>query len=102
MKSYVVKSVGIWSVAKLSLFVYGVLGLFAAITLLMVSVVMTVFFDVGEGFLPVFMGGFINLILLPLFSGGAGALVNAGAAFLYNIFSALIGGMKFSLDEKRP
>lgn len=96
---YMIKSVGVLSIAKICGLIYACFGLiFLPFFLLMISL---------QAFVPkdqaAFFGAFgiILAIAAPILYGIMGFVMGAIGALLYNLFAKLIGGFEFEL-EARP
>ena len=99
----VLKSVGVVSVGKIALVVYGCLGFFIGVVAAMVSVLggfagMLGGGDKTAGVFGMFFG-FGAVIILPVFYGGLGALMGMLMAAIYNLAARAIGGIEFEIVE---
>jgi hypothetical protein len=92
-----IRSVGIFSVAKMMGALYAMLGLivgglFALVSLAGVQV---------EGGGPMVAFGVFSLILFPLMYGILGFIGGLIMAFLYNIVASMVGGIELELGPRR-
>ena len=99
----VLKRVGIWSVARMALALYGTSGLIAGILVALFSVVSSgiAATQLAESGMPAWIGmlfGAGAVVLLPLFYGVMGLIIGAIAAALYNVYSRLVGGIELDLQ----
>jgi hypothetical protein len=90
---FVVKRVGVLSLAKTFGVIYAVIGL-------ILGAFMTLFSLVGAGMVQSGLGvlfGVGAIILLPIFYGLAGFVVGALVAFVYNFVAGFVGGIELEL-----
>src|SRR5215469_10818403 len=95
-----VRSIGVFSAAKINGLLYGILGL-----LLAPFVLLGPFFSMlgGDGAKRGGFGGAIFVaVLLPIFYGVIGFLFGAVLAFIYNAISHAIGGLEIELESPAP
>ncbi len=108
---YELKSIGIWSVIKVSVFVHLIMGFIVGLLYaLMWSFMMSVYSRFG--LLPIQEMSFMELpvagliVLLPIgFSLGGAVFGTVGAfilALVYNLVAKIVGGLEFRFDDLRP
>jgi hypothetical protein len=92
---YMVKSVGVMSVAKIAGLVYGCLGLLFIPFFLLIGLAGSL---ADQGKNP-FTGavGVVFAILAPFLYGVMGFIIGALGALLYNLFAKLVGGFELEL-----
>jgi len=93
---YVLKSVGVMSVAKVMGLLYGCMGLIFAPLFLLVGLVGSMAGQSKTPFAGVF--GIVLAILMPVLYGVMGFIFAAIGALLYNLFAKLAGGFELELD----
>ncbi|HKH97482.1 MAG TPA: hypothetical protein VJ999_00120 [Candidatus Sulfotelmatobacter sp.] len=93
---YILKSVGVMSVAKVMGLLYGCMGLIFAPFFLLFGLVGSL---AGQGKSP-FAGivGIVFAVLMPVLYGAMGFIFAAIGALLYNLFAKLAGGFELELD----
>lgn len=99
---YEVKSVGIWSVAKISFVIYGVLGFVVGIFYAgFLSLFAGLFRMAGQEEMPAIFTG-VAFVFLPVIFAFLGAIIgliqNGLAAVLYNLFARGVGGIEINLS----
>ena len=95
-----VRSIGVFSAAKINGLLYGILGL-----LLAPFVLLGPFFSMlgTDGSKRGSFGGAIFVaVLLPIFYGVIGFIFGALMAFIYNAISYAIGGLEIELESPLP
>lgn len=93
------KKLGIGSVGKTALFIYGLLGLLIGAIFSLISLV-GVAFAAGQDD-PAWMGmlfGVGAIVILPLFYGVLGAIVWMIGAAIYNLSTRWTGGIEVDLE----
>ena len=95
----VVKSVGVISVAKMYAAISGSMGLLFGIGIALASMVGAGLADGDEmSFLgPIFGVG--AAIAFPIFYACLGFVAGASGAALYNLFAAMVGGVRLDLEQ---
>lgn len=95
---YLLKSVDVWSCARIAGALYGCMGL-----LLLPMVLIAITASAGSA-QPFGTGGAVALVLLavfaPLFYGLLGFLFGALSAWLYNITAKYVGGIRLDLSNE--
>ncbi|HVN18338.1 MAG TPA: DUF3566 domain-containing protein [Dongiaceae bacterium] len=89
---HVLKSVGVMSVAEISGFLYGCVGLLVAPLFLLIG-----FFGTLAGHNNSAFTGVITALLIPFLYGVLGFFMGAIGAFLYNLLSDRVGGIELEL-----
>ena len=95
-----IRRVGVWSVAKVMCVLYAliglIIGLFVALAALLgVLGAAAGNSDLGAAELGFGIGGdIVGLVVLPILYGVAGAIGGLIFALLYNLVTALVGGIK--------
>jgi len=95
---YILKSVGVMSVARIMGLLYGCLGLIFAPMFLLIGLMGSF---AGQDKMP-FMGifGVAFAVLMPLIYGAMGFVTGAIGAFLYNVLAKWMGGFEFDLEPQ--
>jgi hypothetical protein len=93
---YIVKSVSVWSVARIMGLLYGCMGLIFAPLFLLFGLLGSI---AGQGKGP-FAGifGIVLAIMMPIMYGVLGFISGAIGSLLYNVFAKLVGGFELDLD----
>jgi len=104
--TYQIRKIDVWSVVKISFFLYGIFGLlfgiFYAIMLTMVGGILSQMggeFDVMRGLTGAL--GFFMAFFMALFYAVTGAIVTAILTWIYNLLAKGLGGIKFHLEQER-
>ncbi len=108
-----IKRVELWSLFKISFFIYGAIGLVAGLFygffLLAANVLENAFLDEGLGEAFGLIGGALSILLIPLialFYGAVGSVFVTVIGLLYNIFAGIVGGVrletKVAIEETEP
>lgn len=93
---HIVRSVGVFSVAKIMGLLYGCMGLIFAPFFLIFGLVGSI---AGEGKNPIAGAvGIVLAILMPVLYGVIGFIAGAIGALLYNLLAKLVGGIELNLD----
>lgn len=99
----VLRSVGVWSVAKVSAALYACIGLFAGALFAGISLV-----GVGlaaanqEEAMPAWFGAVFGvgaIVFLPILYGVMGLVFGAIFAGLYNVLARMVGGVVLDLEQ---
>jgi hypothetical protein len=90
---FVLKKIGVLSLAKIIGVVYAVLGLIIGALMSLFSVIGAAVTQSGVGVLF----GVGAIIILPIFYGLAGFIGGAIVAFIYNLASDVVGGIEIEL-----
>jgi hypothetical protein len=93
---YIVKSVGVLSVAKIMGLIYGCLGLIFAPLFLLVGLLGSLVGPQKTPFAGIF--GIVFAILMPVMYGLMGFICGTIGGLLYNLFAKLVGGFELDLD----
>ncbi len=94
----VLKSIGVFSMAKMMGALYAVAGFLAGLLFALASVVGAGFADAGsEGFMAM-MFGVGAVVILPVVYGVMGFLAGALMSVIYNIVAGLAGGVELNLE----
>lgn len=93
---YIVKSVGVWSVAKIMGLIYGCLGLIFAPVFLLFGLLGTIAGQEKTPLAGVF--GMAFAIMMPVLYGVIGFITGAVGGLLYNVFAGFVGGFELDLD----
>ncbi len=93
---YMVKSVGVLSVAKIVGLIYGCLGLIFAPVFLLIGLLGSFAGQQKTPFAGIF--GIVFAILMPVVYGLMGFISGAIGALLYNLFAKLVGGFELDLQ----
>lgn len=96
MDMHIVKSVGVLSVAKIMGLIYGCMGLLLAPLFLLIGLLGSFAGQQKTPFAGIF--GVFAALLMPIFYGVMGFVTGVIGAFLYNLFSKLVGGFELELD----
>ncbi|MFZ0761557.1 MAG: hypothetical protein WAM69_16545 [Candidatus Sulfotelmatobacter sp.] len=96
---YIIRSVGVLSIAKVLGLVYGCLGLIFAPFFLLFGLIGSL---AGQGRTP-FAGifGVFFALLMPVLYGAMGFITGAIGGLLYNLFAQFVGGFELEM-ELRP
>ncbi len=104
--TYEIKKIDVWSVVKITFFLYGIFGLlfgiFYAIMLAMVGGFLSQMggeFEAIRGLTGVL--GIFMAFFLALFYAVLGAVVTAIFTWLYNLLARGLGGIKFHLNQEK-
>lgn len=93
---YVVKSVGVLSLAKIMGLIYGCLGLIFAPLFLLFGLLGSIAGQPRSPFAGVF--GIVLAIFMPIMYGLMGFIMGAIGGLLYNLFAKLVGGFELDLS----
>jgi hypothetical protein len=93
---YIVKSIGVLSVAKIMGLIYGCLGLIFAPLFLLIGLLGSFAGPQKTPFAGIF--GIVFAILMPVMYGLMGFIGGAIGGLLYNVFAKLVGGFELELD----
>jgi len=93
---YIVKSVGVWSIARIMGLVYGCLGLIFAPLFLLFGLLGSIAGQNKTPFAGIF--GIAFAIMMPIMYGVIGFVSGAIGGLLYNVFAKLVGGFELDLD----
>jgi hypothetical protein len=94
----VVRSVGVWSVARIYGALSAAMGLIIGAFLALASLVGTGMAGPDAG--PPWLAGVFGvgaLIFAPIFYGVMGIVMGAFGAFLYNLFAGMVGGVEIDV-----
>jgi|ERR1700722_10249909 len=97
---YILKSVGVMSIAKVTGLIYGCLGVIFVPFFLVVGLVGTFAGANKSPFAGIF--GLIFAVLMPLLYGAMGFVMGAIGAFLYNLIAIRVGGLELELTVPPP
>lgn len=105
--TYEIKRLDVWSVVKISFFIYGIFGfLFGLFYAAMLTMVGGILGQMGGEFgaLRGLTGavGIFAAFFMALFYAVIGAVVTAIFAWIYNLLARGLGGIKFNLEQERP
>lgn len=95
----IVRSIGVWSAAKLYGAISAVMGLLFGLVFAMFSLIGTGM--AGDEAGPAWMGGIVGMgavIVLPIMYGVMGLIGGAIMAFLYNVFAGMVGGVELDIS----
>ncbi len=99
----VIKSVGVFSVAKMLGAIYAAIGLLAGLVISLISMFGGLAAMQSEAGISGGVAGAIlgvgSIIILPLLYGGMGFIGGALAAVIYNIFAGVAGGIRLDVDN---
>ena len=100
----IVRRMGVFSVAKLSGLLYGLLGFVIGIFFSLFSLAMSgMAREMGEpGAAIGMLFGIGAVVIMPIFYGGIGFVGGALMAWLYNVIAGWVGGVELELVEERP
>ena len=94
----VLKSIGVFSLAKMMGTLYATIGFFVGLIFALLSVVGAGFAGSGsEGFFAL-MFGVGAVIILPVFYGVMSFIAGALIAALYNLIAGMAGGVELNLE----
>jgi hypothetical protein len=93
---YIVKSVGVLSVAKIMGLIYGCLGLIFAPFFLLIGLLGSFAGQQKTPFAGIF--GIVFAVLMPVMYGLMGFIGGAIGGLLYNVFAKLVGGFELGLE----
>lgn len=94
---YVVKSIGVLSVAKIMGLIYGCLGLIFAPMFLVLGLIGSIAGQAKSPFAGVF--GIVFAVFVPVVYGLMGFVIGALGGLLYNLFAKLVGGIELDLAQ---
>ena len=101
------KKVDVWSVVKISFFIYGVFGfIFGLFYLVFFAFMGSILSQLGGDFSSLNIGALGGLVgiflafLLAIFYAVIGAIFSAIFGWIYNILAKLIGGLKFNFSSE--
>jgi hypothetical protein len=95
----VVRSIGVWSAARLYGALTAAIGLIFGVIVALISTLGAGLSTVDDG--PVWMSGVFGvgaILFLPIFYGLMGLVGGAITAVLYNIFSNIVGGVEIDVS----
>jgi hypothetical protein len=95
----IVRSIGVWSAARLYGALTAAMGLIFGVIVALVSTLGAGLAAVEDG--PVWMSGMFGvgaIIILPIFYGVMGLVGGAITAVLYNIFANIVGGVEMDVS----
>jgi hypothetical protein len=103
---YEIKKIDVWSVIKISFFIYGIFGfLFGLLYVAMLSMVGGILSQMGGEFGAIrgLAGalGFFGMIFMAFFYAVIGSVITAIFAWIYNLLAIGLGGIRFHLDQER-
>ena len=94
----VLKSIGVFSMAKMLGALYAVAGFLIGLLFALASVVGAGFADAGAEGVWALMFGVGSVIILPVFYGVMGFLAGALMSVIYNVVAGLAGGVELNLE----
>lgn len=93
---HIVKSVGVFSFAKILGLIYGCMGLIFAPFFLLIGLLGSLAGQQKTPFAGMF--GMVLALLMPVFYGFMGFLMGAIGGFLYNLFAGWVGGFELEME----
>lgn len=102
-----IKRVGVWSVARVFGSLYGCLGLVFGLIVAAAALLGAGFARATEGASapPAVVGALLGVgavVFLPVLYGTMGLVMGALTAWLYNLFSSVVGGIEVDLEGPTP
>ncbi len=94
----VLKSIGVFSLAKMMGTLYAILGLIVGMIFALLSVVGAGFAGGGSEGVFALMFGVGAVFILPVFYGVMGFLAGAVVSALYNVIAGMAGGVELNLE----
>jgi hypothetical protein len=91
-----IRSIGVWSAAKMSAVVYAFIGLLAGL-LFSLAALAGVATNVQGGGAGAMLFGVGAIVVLPLLYGLMGTIVGVISALIYNVVAAVAGGIELDL-----
>lgn len=103
--NYEIKKIDIWSVVKISFFIYGIFGLLFGLFYAAMLTMLGGFLSQmgGEfGFLRGMTGaiGIFGALFMALFYAVLGAVATAIVTWIYNLLAKGLGGIRFDLEQE--
>lgn len=95
----VVRSIGVWSAARLYGAISATMGLIIGLVLALASMVGAGMAGAESG--PPWLAGMFGIgavVLAPIFYGVMGLIGGAIGAFLYNLFAGMVGGVEIDVS----
>jgi hypothetical protein len=94
----VLKSIGVFSLAKMMGTLYAVIGFFFGLIFALMSLIGASFAQSGSDGLFALVFGIGGVVILPVFYGVLGFFAGAIGAALYNIIAGMAGGVELNLE----
>ena len=97
----ILKSIGVWSCARISGAIYGTLGILFGLLFAFLSFIgagLSATQAGGESALVGLFFGVGAVFILPVFYGVMGLIMGAITAVLYNLFAGMVGGLELDLE----
>jgi len=93
----VLRSIGVFSMAKMMGTLYAVIGFILGLFFAMLSMIGAGFAQNGSGIVAMMMG-VGGIIILPIFYGVIGFIAGAIGSALYNVIAGMAGGIELDLQ----